>query len=101
MTAAMTRAELLALPSTVDLVTAGRAFGIGRTLSYDLAAAGEFPCRVLKVGSRYRVVTADLLATLGITHDMREGEPGSSPISVPTSTEEEVHCAQGIAPTAA
>jgi hypothetical protein len=46
----MQKEELLALPVTVDLVTAGRAFGLGRTRSYELARAGEFPCRVIPVG---------------------------------------------------
>ena len=31
--------ELLSLPVSVDLTTAGRAFGIGRTKSFELARA--------------------------------------------------------------
>ena len=62
----MTVSELLALPPAVDIVTAGRALGIGRTTAYALARAGRFPCRVLTVGSTYRVPTADLLAVLGV-----------------------------------
>jgi predicted DNA-binding transcriptional regulator AlpA len=60
------RDELLALPATVDLVTAARALGIGRTTAYQLARAGEFPIPVLRLGARYRVVTSGLLAALGI-----------------------------------
>jgi hypothetical protein len=62
----MNRAELLALPSSVDLATAGRALGLGRTKSHELARAGQFPVRVLRLGNAYRVPTADLLALLGI-----------------------------------
>lgn len=58
--------ELLALPVSVDLVTAGRAFGLGRTKSFELAQVGEFPCRVLKVGLRYRVPRSSILEALGI-----------------------------------
>lgn len=62
----MTPEELLRLPSTIDLPTAARAIGIGRNQAYDLAARGEFPCRILKLGSRYKVLTADLLRVLGV-----------------------------------
>lgn len=41
----LTLAELLALPAVTDLVTAGKALGIGRSVSYELARAGRFPCR--------------------------------------------------------
>jgi hypothetical protein len=56
----MTYAELLALPTTVDLGTGNRAFGIGRSLGYKLAREGRYPCRVIKAGTRFRIVTADL-----------------------------------------
>ena len=62
----MTTAELLALPVAVDVGTAARALGIGRSTGYELARRGEFPCRVLRVGGSYRVPTADLLRVLGI-----------------------------------
>lgn len=58
--------ELLALPVSTDLVTAGRAFGMGRTKAHELQRRGEFPCRVRKLGGRYRVARADLLRALGI-----------------------------------
>lgn len=62
----MTMDELLALPVSVDLVTAGRAFGLGRTKSFELAQQGEFPCRVLRVGIKYRVPRAAIFEALGI-----------------------------------
>ncbi|MFF0249644.1 hypothetical protein ACWEU6_17870 [Streptosporangium sandarakinum] len=62
----MTLDELLALPVAVDLVTAGRAWGIGRTKAHELARRGEFPCPVLRLGNAYRVTRADLLRSLGV-----------------------------------
>ena len=62
----LTRAELLALPVVIDITTAARALGLGRSTAYELARRDEFPCRVLRIGSSYRVPTADLLRVLGI-----------------------------------
>lgn len=61
--------ELMGLPVTMDLPTAGRAFGVGRTKSHELARHDEFPCRVLRVGRFYRVRKADLMHELGLTVD--------------------------------
>lgn len=62
----MTVEELQALPVSVDLVTAGRAFGIGRTKAFELAKQNKFPCRVLRVGEKYRVPRTALFEALGI-----------------------------------
>ena len=62
----MTRAELLALPVSVDLESANRALGLGRSKGYDLARRESYPCRVLRLGKCYRVITADLLRVLGV-----------------------------------
>jgi hypothetical protein len=62
----MTREELLALPVAVDLDTGNRALGLGRSKGYELAKRGEYPCKVLRLGKAYRVVTADLLNLLGL-----------------------------------
>ncbi|MGW1996182.1 hypothetical protein [Embleya sp. NPDC001921] len=66
---AMTRTELLALPTSVDLTTANRALDIGRSTGYALVRQGEYPCKVLRAGKRLRVVTADLWAVLGVADD--------------------------------
>jgi len=64
----MTRDELLALPAVVPLwPTAGRAWGMGKTATYEAAARGEFPCPVRRLGHRWRVVTEQLLESLGIS----------------------------------
>lgn len=60
----MTQAELDALPVSFDLMVAARAYVMGRTLAYDKAKRGEFPCRVIRIGNRYRVTRADLLQSL-------------------------------------
>ena len=71
---AMSLDELLALPVSVDLVTAGRAFGLGRTKAFDLAQAGEFPCPVIRVGLRYRVPRSGLLEALGVDPALTNGD---------------------------
>ncbi|MET9263839.1 DNA-binding protein [Amycolatopsis sp. NPDC004079] len=67
----LTLGEVEALPAIVDLDTARRALGIGRTKAYALARAGSFPCPVVRVGAAYRVPTAGLLRLLEIDHLMR------------------------------
>lgn len=63
---AMSREELLALPVAIDLDMGNRALGLGRSKGYELAKRGQYPCKVLRLGNAYRVVTADLLALLGL-----------------------------------
>ncbi|WSX64916.1 hypothetical protein OG504_33200 [Streptomyces sp. NBC_00986] len=63
----MSQTELLELPVVIDLVTAARALGIGRTRAFELVRRGEFPVPILRVGSTWRVPTAPLLGMLGIT----------------------------------
>lgn len=69
----MSLAELGELPAVIDLVTAGRALGIGRTKSYELAQSGEFPCRTIRVGKRYLVPAPELLALLGYPNPTSSG----------------------------
>ena len=61
--------EVLGLPVVVDLVTAGSVLGMGRSASYELARRGDFPVPVLRIGHRYRVVTAHLTQLLSPTPD--------------------------------
>jgi hypothetical protein len=64
--AAVTVEDLRALPAFTDVETAARVLGIGRTRAYDLAKRGEFPCKVIRIGTSYRVATADLLRMAGL-----------------------------------
>ena len=57
----MTRDELLALPSVLDVPTAGRVLGIGRSLAYELVRAGAWPTTALRVGKLIRIPSALLL----------------------------------------
>lgn len=65
----MSMDELLALPVVVDLETAGRAWGLGRTKSYELERAGKFPCAVYRLGRYYRVRKEELMRSLGFGMD--------------------------------
>ncbi|MFR9803150.1 DNA-binding protein [Pseudonocardia sp. RS010] len=56
--------EIRSWPATVDIPQGSRPFGISRSFGYELAARGEFPARVIKVGGRLRVVTASIIAAL-------------------------------------
>ena len=64
----VTIVQLRATP-TVDLMTAARALGLGRTKAYDLARRRQFPCRVIRIGETYRVPTVGLLELLGLAPD--------------------------------
>lgn len=58
--------EIDALGVSCDLRIAARALGISKSTAYALAQKGEFPVRIVKIGSRYVVPTADLRALLGM-----------------------------------
>lgn len=51
-------------PEVISLIEAGRLLGMGRTKAYRLAQAGQFPCRVLRIGGRYAVPVRGLRALL-------------------------------------
>ena len=51
-------------PAAVDVPNAGAAFGLSRSHAYELVARGEFPAIVIKLGSRYRVLTESIIRVL-------------------------------------
>lgn len=61
--------EIRAWPATVDLVTGLAPFGAGRDAAYRLAASGEAPVPVLRIGRRLRISRAAVMAALGIAED--------------------------------
>ncbi|RLU85905.1 integrase [Streptomyces griseocarneus] len=63
----MTHDELMNLPVAVPLDVANRALGLGRTTGYTLAKRGEYPVRLLRVGSQYRATRYDLHRHLGLS----------------------------------
>ncbi|MFD5050843.1 hypothetical protein ACFWMH_10430 [Streptomyces tendae] len=75
----LTRDELLSLPAAVDVETAGRAFGIGRTTAYALVRNDQFPCKVIRAGRTVRVVTEDMLRVLSIAPGNSDGAGSSHP----------------------
>jgi hypothetical protein len=72
---AWTCAQVRALGTTTDVVTAGQTLGLSRNTAYRLARLGEFPVPVLRAGAQYRVPVAGLLAALHIA----AAEPGAGP----------------------
>jgi predicted DNA-binding transcriptional regulator AlpA len=64
---APTADEVLSWPVTVDVRTAGRAWGLGRDQAYRLAREGRFPVPVLHLGRYLRVTRASVLEALGIS----------------------------------
>lgn len=52
------------LPPTLDITKSCQLLGISKSSGYALAARGAFPCRVLRVGGSYRVITASLMRVL-------------------------------------
>jgi hypothetical protein len=88
MTNELSMDELLALPVTVDLETAGRAFGLGRSKAHELARQDEFPCQVLRLGNRYRVRRSELFAALRIDASTAGGdEPPALESPAPSADE--------------
>jgi hypothetical protein len=80
----LTREELLGLSVTTDLPTLGRAFGISEPTARERQRRGEWErmgIRVVRLGQKQRVITADILRVLGITsgsvtdHGITDGEP--------------------------
>ncbi len=57
------------LGSTVSVEEAAELLGIGRTLAYRLAAAGELPVPVVRIGRKLRIPAAPLRALLGLGSD--------------------------------
>jgi hypothetical protein len=62
-------AQLRSGPPSLDLLTAAAVLGIGRTRAYELARRGEFPVRVFRIGTTYRVPVTALLDLLGIAEN--------------------------------
>ena len=60
----MNRNELDELPPVLDVPTAAKVLGIGRSLGYDLVRHGDWPTPVLHVGKLIRIPSAPLLALL-------------------------------------
>ncbi|TCP48528.1 hypothetical protein EV191_11085 [Tamaricihabitans halophyticus] len=58
--------EVFELPATLDMTTAACAIGVHVNTAYKLAQRNEFPCRIWRLGWRYRVPTMELMKAMGI-----------------------------------
>jgi hypothetical protein len=79
--------ELLALPLVVDVPTAGRAYGIGERLAYELARRDELGVPVLRRGRRLLVRRRDLIADLA--PDMSEDPAPTGSIATANDADKE------------
>jgi hypothetical protein len=61
--------RIRALGAVTDIATVGQIFGMSRSSAYELARSDRLPVPVLRVGSRYRVSVAAILAALGAPND--------------------------------
>lgn len=52
------------LPDVLDLLTAARMLGIGRTTAYRLVRIGEWPTPLIRIGKLIKVPTEPLLELL-------------------------------------
>ena len=68
--------DVASLPPVIDVPTAGRLLGLGRSAAYDLILAGRWPTPVLRLGRRLRIPTAPLLALLGLSRSPLSQEGG-------------------------
>ena len=62
----MNTRDTASLPPVLDVPTAGRLLGLGRSAAYDLVLARLWPTPVLRLGRRLRIPTAPLLTLLGL-----------------------------------
>ena len=60
-------AQVQALPASVDLATAGRAIGIGRSTAFDLVKKDEFPLELFRVGKQWKCRKTDICSLLNVT----------------------------------
>ncbi|MEO3780499.1 helix-turn-helix domain-containing protein [Micromonospora sp. B11E3] len=63
--------RIRSLGAVTDVATAGQIFGLSRSGAYEMAQAGTLPVPVIKVGSRYRVSVAAIIAVLTATDPTR------------------------------
>ena len=81
----LTRTQLLELAETsptTNLVMLGRALGVSEPVIREQARRGELAAlgiRVNRLGAQWRVITAGILAYLGITRDTETAGPVPSP----------------------
>jgi hypothetical protein len=61
---APTLREIRSWAPTCDPANAALALGISRSTAYEVLRRGDFPARAIRVGGRWRVITASLIDVL-------------------------------------
>lgn len=80
----MSAIDPASLPPVLDVPTAGRLLGLGRSAAYALVLAERWPTPVVRLGRRLRIPTAPLLALLGLD-PVRPSQPGGIVSPSPTA----------------
>ncbi|GAB3966949.1 hypothetical protein GCM10027615_15400 [Plantactinospora veratri] len=62
-----------------DVATAGSIFGLSRSSAYELAQRDILPVPTIRIGTRYRVSVAAILAALGATVEHLQPPPTTVP----------------------
>ena len=62
----MTADEVRGLPAVVDLSTAAKVLGLGRSAAYELVRTGGWPTPVLRLGRLIKVPSTPLVELLGL-----------------------------------
>lgn len=81
-----TPAAIRDLGPVTDVPTAGAILGLSRSVAYELARTRQFPIPILRVGRRYRVPVAALLAVLHLP-----AEPPKPVPDLPPTGQSSVH----------
>ncbi len=79
----LTPEQIRALPAALDIPTAGRCLGLGRSKAYELARSGKFPVAVLPIGGSFRVTRASILSYLDEDTDTAADRHGAGQIAEP------------------
>jgi hypothetical protein len=74
----LTPEEILALPAVVKVwpTVGGQIYGLGKSVTYELAARNELPVPVFRVGVTYRARLVDIVRQLGLD---AEGNDSTTP----------------------
>lgn len=72
---APTLREVRGWPATCDPAQAALALGISRSTTYECLRRGDFPVQAVRVGGRWRVITASLVNVLEGNAGPAEGGP--------------------------
>jgi predicted DNA-binding transcriptional regulator AlpA len=65
----VTHDELTSLPAVLDVPTAARVLGLGRSAAYELVRSGGWPTPVIRLGKLIKIPTAPLLTLIGVVQD--------------------------------